>query len=170
MVYVAEREGARVLMMRQLRQLSVRELRGTEGARTPFFSPDGEWVAFNADGQLRKILLAGGAPTLIGDTGSVVSATWGYDDTIVFTSRRIQSSLLAISAMGGDPQPLIDVTDAPERLPVANAEFLPCGQIIVHTVRSLAAGTTAVAATSLDSGESRILVDGASTLATWPAT
>ena len=53
---------------------------------------------------------------------------------------------------------------------MANAEFLPGGQIIVHTVRSSAAGTTAVAATSLDSGESRILVDGASTLATWPAT
>ena len=135
-VYVAEREGARVLMMRQLGQLSVRELRGTEGARTPFFSPDGEWVAFNADGQLRKILLAGGAPTLIGDIGDigrVVSATWSDDDTIVFNSYGIHTSLLAISAMGGDPQPLIDVTDTP-KLPVANAEFLPGGQIIVHTV------------------------------------
>jgi len=36
-------------------------LSGTEGARDPFFSPDGQWIAFFADGKLKKISSQGGA-------------------------------------------------------------------------------------------------------------
>ena len=30
-------------------------MQGTEGAETPFFSPDGQWIGFFADGMLKKV-------------------------------------------------------------------------------------------------------------------
>ncbi len=45
-----------LLHVRRLEQLDAAPLAGTEGARDPFFSPDGEWIAFFADGKLKKVV------------------------------------------------------------------------------------------------------------------
>src|SRR6185503_14701421 len=50
------------LVTRRLDQTKFTPLAGTEGASFPFFSPDGRWVAFFADGKLKKLALDGGAP------------------------------------------------------------------------------------------------------------
>ena len=47
--------GASQLAVRSLGQLNATPLPGTEGGENPFFSPDGEWVAFGADRKLKKI-------------------------------------------------------------------------------------------------------------------
>ena len=52
------------LYVRRLDQLEGEFLDGTENASMPFFSPDGDWVGFQADGELRKIRLTWGAPAL----------------------------------------------------------------------------------------------------------
>ena len=54
LVYAAERDGAQQqLFVRTRDQMTVRPLGGTEGARHPFFSPEGAWVGFFADGSLK---------------------------------------------------------------------------------------------------------------------
>jgi hypothetical protein len=54
-VYAAE-EGSRLqLYRRALNRFGIERIRGTEGAHSPFFSPDSQWVSFFADGMLRKI-------------------------------------------------------------------------------------------------------------------
>jgi hypothetical protein len=50
-----------LLYVRRLDRLDAQVLAGTEGAAAPFFSPDGEWIAFFADGSLKKIPAIGGA-------------------------------------------------------------------------------------------------------------
>jgi WD40-like Beta Propeller Repeat len=60
---------------------------GTEGAASPFFSPDGQWIAFLAAGKLKKVGVAGGAAITICDTGGAVSAqggAWGPNNIILF--------------------------------------------------------------------------------------
>ena len=47
--------------MRRLTELQASPMAGTEGAIAPFFKPDGQWVAFFADGKLKKVPIAGGA-------------------------------------------------------------------------------------------------------------
>jgi tRNA A-37 threonylcarbamoyl transferase component Bud32 len=55
-VYVASRgSGPAQLFLRPLNALKAEPLAGTENAASPFFSPDGQWVGFFADGKLRKI-------------------------------------------------------------------------------------------------------------------
>jgi len=68
-----------------------RPIPGTEGANAPFFSPDSQWVGFLADGKLKKASIAGGSPlTLAGvPIATFFSATWGSDDTILFSSSRV---------------------------------------------------------------------------------
>ena len=49
-VYVASRGGPSQLFVRTMESLETRLLPGTEGALGPFFSPDGQWIAFFAAG------------------------------------------------------------------------------------------------------------------------
>ena len=65
LVYAAESAGRTQLYLRELDQFIVTALPGTEGARHPFFSPDGDWVGFFADGLLQKIAVSGGLPLTI---------------------------------------------------------------------------------------------------------
>src|SRR5688572_30242434 len=55
------------LAVRFLGQAKTSPLAGTEGGINPFFSPDGEWVAFGAGGKLKKVSVHGGAPVALSD-------------------------------------------------------------------------------------------------------
>ena len=65
LVYVAQSK----LFTRSLDQAISTELPGTEGAQAPFFSPDGRWIAFFANGKLKKISLQGGQVVTLCDAG-----------------------------------------------------------------------------------------------------
>ena len=83
LVYAADDSGKIQLNVRALADTMSHVLPGTEGASTPFFAPDGEWIGFFAHGILKKVQLSGGAPIDIaavppGENG----ADWGADGTI----------------------------------------------------------------------------------------
>ena len=85
LIYVATRDGIQQLFLRAMDQLESRPLPGTEGAELPFFSPDGQWVGFAADGKLKKVSLYGGAPVTLSDAANFRGASWGANGTIVFS-------------------------------------------------------------------------------------
>src|SRR5207302_3449869 len=58
-------------------------LPGTQSAHDPFFSPDGQWVGFFADGKLKKISVQGGAPVFLCNAPFDWGATWGEDGNII---------------------------------------------------------------------------------------
>ena len=95
----------RRLHIRALDQLEGVALTGTDGAVTPFFSPDSQWVGFFAGNTLKKISVTGGAPLMLCSLGQGVGrgGSWGDNDTIVFASD-IMSGLLRVPAVGGTPQ------------------------------------------------------------------
>jgi serine/threonine-protein kinase len=89
---VSPEEGRPQLFHRNLGDSSARPLPGTEGARAPFFSPDGEWVAFASvtDLKLKKISLRGGGPVVVADLpGSSIESpgAWTADGHILFGDR-----------------------------------------------------------------------------------
>jgi len=67
-------DGKPRLSTRILDQEQITELSGTENAHDPFFSPDGQWVAFAADGKLKKISFRGGPPLVLCDAADVRAA------------------------------------------------------------------------------------------------
>lgn len=78
---------------------------GTKDASIPFFSPNGQWVGFFAQGKLWKVPITGSKPVAICDAARIgTSASWGDNNTIVFTV--FGSGLLRVSADGGRPEEL----------------------------------------------------------------
>ncbi len=61
-VFVASGDGASRLWVRSLATTTAQPLAGTEGARFPFWAPDGRSVGFFASGALKRLDLGGGAP------------------------------------------------------------------------------------------------------------
>jgi serine/threonine-protein kinase len=98
---VGEQDGQTQLYFRSLGSAATRPIAGTRRALGPFFSPDGQWLGFWADGRLMKTRLSGGAPSVICDAIAESGATWLPDETIVFSSG---FGLQRVSAHGGRPE------------------------------------------------------------------
>ena len=78
-------DGIPRLYTRRLAQLESMPIRGTENASNAALSPDATWVAFVADGQLKKVALSGGPPIVLCDVPDGVFGTdWGTQDAIIF--------------------------------------------------------------------------------------
>jgi serine/threonine-protein kinase len=107
-VFVAQApNGVSRLGARRLDLSTAVDLPGTEGARGPFFSPDGEWVAFWADGKLKKIAVSGGPPQVLCDAPDLLGGTWGDDGNIVAALG--PSQLSRVSSSGGPATVILDL-------------------------------------------------------------
>jgi serine/threonine protein kinase/Tol biopolymer transport system component len=161
-VYVVQQGETRLLYSRGMDALEGTPIPGTEGAATPFFSPDGRWVGFFAEEKLKKVFLQGGTPIVICDTprGGRHGGSWGVDDTIVFGGW-LGTRLWRVPAGGGTPEP---VTPAEKLLKEMGQEerlwpqLLPGGRDVLYTVwhRTEDAG---IALYSLDTDRQRVLVE-----------
>ena len=113
LAFIARRSGgeARQIYVRRLDQLQAAPLAGTDGALNPFFSPDGQWIAFFADGKLKKIPALGGGAVTICAVLNNRGGAWSEDGRIVFSPDREDASLWQVSSSGGEPEPLIALGD-----------------------------------------------------------
>ena len=135
LVYAAHSGGVNRLYLRELGSFETRPLGGTDGARNPFFSPDGEWVAFFAADQLRKVSLAGGTPLPLCDTPlDSLGGAWGEDGTIVYAE--YASGLWAVSSEGGDPRPLTAPDPDQRVLQHRWPQILPGGRHVLFTIQT----------------------------------
>ena len=141
------------LYVREMDQLSARPLASTENARAPFFSPDGKWIGFHAEGAIRKVSLAGGPPlTITSAPSSFRGASWGDNDLIVFTPTT-SGPLYSVSAAGGEPVQVTTIDtaagDASHRWPVV----LPGSKAVVFSIfDGSAAAAAELAVVSLETG------------------
>jgi len=134
MVYVSQRSGSSILVLRRIDRAEESVLRGTEGAFSPFFSPDGRWVAYFTYSELKKVPLAGGATVAICATPPVTrGGTWADDDTIYFTPD-FTSGLQQVPAAGGRPQELTTLDLAAREGNHLFPEVLPGGDAVLFTV------------------------------------
>jgi serine/threonine protein kinase len=124
------------LHLRRLDQLQATPLAGTEGAVAPFFSPDGQWVAFFAQGRLKKVSVSGGSPVTLCDAPNPRGGSWGDDGTIAFQPDTADGSRLQrVSSAGGRPEPLVALADGetmqrwPEMLPGTNAVLFTSAKV-----------------------------------------
>jgi len=112
-------------------------LSGTEGARNPFFSPDGKWLGFVANGVLQKVPVQGGVPATICDGGNIRGGVdWGEDGNIVFGMA--SGPLQTVPESGGNPRSLdkLQNGDIWQRWP----QILPGGEAILFTGHNARSG------------------------------
>jgi len=149
------------LFTRRLDQPAAAELPGTEGAFDPFFSPDGQWIAFAAGGKLKKIAVAGSLTTTICDASQLKGGSWGEDGSIVAVFGTV-GSLGRISSDGGEPVPLTKLGQDRKET-TWYPQILPGGKAVVFT-SGIASGSlfdgAAIEVVSLVDGRRKTLVTG----------
>jgi Tol biopolymer transport system component len=149
------------LYLRAMDQASATPIPGTEAPlvqnapRSPFFSPDGQWVAFYQEGQLKKVSVNGGAPIAIGEVPNYIGASWGSDDRILLGGGSAGDGIFEIAAGGGAAERLIASDDRPTQ-PAA----LPGGDWILYTISPIGSTMGNAVIHSRATGETRELLNG----------
>ena len=142
-------DGKQFLWVRELGSAASQLLASTEGAEMPFWSPDGRWIAFFADGKLKKVDAAGGASAQVANAIAGRGGTWGSKGDIVFTPST-GSPLFRVSADGGEPQAITKLNltgfDVSHRFP----SFLPDGEHFLFFIQGPSADAVNVYVGSLN--------------------
>jgi Tol biopolymer transport system component len=144
------------LWVRPLDTLAPRRLDGTEHAEQPFWSPDGQWIAFFANEKLKRVRPGGGRVETLCDAPDPRGGAWGSQDVIVFAPIAA-GPLYRISADGGTPS-LVTAPDSASgesalRFPV----FLPDGKRFLTVSLPDVAGTFNIHLGELGSSERRLV-------------
>lgn len=122
-VYVADNK----LYLRSLDSLETKEVPGGGAARGPFFSPDGQWIAYMTAPAIKKLPVNGGTPVFLCSAGDTVGGSWGPDNTILIGG--VYSGILRVSADGGKPETIVKPTPG---LSYAHPQFLPDGRSFLY--------------------------------------
>jgi Tol biopolymer transport system component len=127
--------GENALYLRDLSSHGVRKLEGTENGFDPFFSPNGQWIAFFAGNQLKRVSVDNGVAITVTEATNSEGGTWiGNDRILAFTNEG--GSLLQIS-FGGEREESGDVIGAaPHALPGGSHVLWSDGQIVVFDTTS----------------------------------
>ena len=149
------------LWLRPLASTTARELDGTDGARSPFWSSDSRHVAFFVKDQLKMVDIAGREERVISTvpTGLSPSGSFSPDGTIVIGS--YNTGLFQLSAAGGPAVPLTTFDPSQGEQGHAFPQFLPDARHIVFLVRSTRPDRAGVYVTSLDTPNQRTRLVGA---------
>ena len=159
LVFAAYPTGARAtqLYARRLDQLQATTFQGTEDARAPFFSPDGQWIAFFAEGKLKKVAVTGGAPITLADAPSGRGGAWTRSGSIIFLPQVGGGThFVRVSEAGGRPEDFMEPdTGASQRWP----QILPGEQALIYS--QVAPGRAPlIRAQQLPTGERKTLGEG----------
>jgi Tol biopolymer transport system component len=155
LVFAGNKANGGPLYRRTLGRIDAEAIPGTEGAATPFFSPDGRWLGFFADGRMRKVALAGGPALPIVSASSVSEASWGEGDVIVYATRVAsgRNQLFTVSAAGGASQPLTTPDSTASHFAPA---FLPGGKAVLFTIRDTTPGLEGIRMGLVDLGSHKV--------------
>ena len=158
--------GESGLWLRSLAGDTASLLPGTNDARSPVFSPDGQWIAYMTDSALWKIAAAGGSPQRLAEvTSSHRGLTWLGDDRLVY-SPGTTALLHMVSATGGTSETITSPEAFDEgrlhrshRWPAST----PDGRAVVFTAQSGgdSFNDSSIAVVELESGRTTTLLEGA---------
>jgi serine/threonine protein kinase len=172
LAFAGRGEDRRVqLWVRSLDQAIAQPLPGTDGATSPFWSPDSRSIGFYAQGKLKRVDASGGPPLTLTDAlpagGGSGGGTWNRDDVILF-SPRAGSGLFRVSASGGASSAVTTLDPASGERGHVFPVFLPDGRHFLYVSRGTQSSPTAVGgvyAGQLDSTErKRMFAGGANTI------
>jgi len=131
-------DGRRKIYIREMDEFKAKPLSGTEGAISPFFSPDGQWLGYvdHFQRKLKKVAVKGGEPIILGDSVHFRGGSWGTDDNIIFTpaaGTATGGGLWRISASGEGLEELTVPDQSRGESGHIWPQILPGGKLVLFT-------------------------------------
>jgi serine/threonine-protein kinase len=157
--FIASRGGNEQLYIRRLSEFDSRPLKDTKGGLAPFFSPDGKWLGFFADGKLKKLSTSGEVVETLADADGN-GGSWGRDDTIAFFNK---GDLFAVPSTGGTPRPLAAPNKDRQSSRSGGPEILPGGDAVLFMTATRGDSTVderSIEVLSIKTGERKTLIRG----------
>jgi len=159
MVAYSQQANNYVLWTYEVGSHRTNSLDGTQGANYPFWSPDGKFMGFFADGKLKKVDVSGGQLQVLCDAPNGRGGTWNRDGVILFSPDGY-GGLYRVPSSGGSPvemtKPDASRFESSHRWPV----FLPDGKHFLYLGANFIGKleNNAIFLSSLDSQETHLLV------------
>jgi eukaryotic-like serine/threonine-protein kinase len=150
-------EGRQILFVRPLKSTAARALPMTEGRKFPFWSSNGRSIGFFADGQLKRVDLAGGPPMVLAPAPDGRGGTW-LGDTILFAPG-IYDTIYRISASGGKPSAVTKL-DRSKHTTHRWPFFLPDGKHFLYLAANHVSGkeeNSSIYEADIDGGEPKFI-------------
>ena len=143
--------GSTQLLLHDLSALEVRAIADTEGARHPFFSPDGRWLGFLTADKVKKIPISGGPSVTLCRAEIPTRAEWTRDG-FIYVGEQEGSVLSRVGEGGGSLSPVLNVAGG------VVSQVLPDSHVAVfHTRTSAARDFGRIELVSLDSSKRDVL-------------
>jgi DNA-binding winged helix-turn-helix (wHTH) protein/Tol biopolymer transport system component len=157
-------DGKRRIWFRSLDSLTIYALPETEGAFLPFWSPNSRFVAFWAASTLKKIDVTGGTPITLSDLTGLnffAGGTWNQQGVILISviNSDYTVGLYRMSDKGGTPAPTLPFDKSRHEKLQWYPQFLPDGRHFVYFSGNIDAGKGTISLGSLDSHQSRSLIN-----------
>ena len=152
-------DGVSRLVTRRLDQSQNSPLASTEGGANPYFSPDGQWIAFNADRKIKKISIRGGAAVTLCDSSGWITGSWGDDGNIV-APLGWGTGLSRIPSAGGPPAPLTELKYEKGERRHGWPQVLPGSRAVLFTVERQSSDDADIDVISLKTGKRKTLHHG----------
>jgi eukaryotic-like serine/threonine-protein kinase len=161
LAFVARHDGVQQLWLRRLAEPDALALPGTEGAQSPFFSPDGQWIAFFAQTKIKRIAVGGAALQVVAsDVPDPRGGAWGVDGFIYFTPTNM-TGLFKVPASGGTATALTTLDSDKGEISHRWPQVLPDGRTLLFTIwTGPGMDECRIVTQSLATGERHALVPG----------
>jgi serine/threonine protein kinase/Tol biopolymer transport system component len=122
--------GSPKLLTRRLDEAAPKVLAGTDGADSPMFSSDGQWIVFHAGARFDRISVDGGSVVrLETSSGGYAGGSWTDDGRLLFGSN---GGLRSLQANGGSATTIVEIGRGETFL--AMPQLLPGGSAVLMAV------------------------------------
>ncbi|HKE22577.1 MAG TPA: hypothetical protein VKB88_09325 [Bryobacteraceae bacterium] len=158
--------GKTQLWVRELDSDAAKLLPGTDDASFPFWSPDSRSLGFFHLFEMKRIAITGGPAQVIADARVAFGGAWNAQDVIVYPPWP-SGGLYQVTTAGGAPKPATVLDNARGEFAHCHPSFLPDGRHFLFFAVSSPSGRSSIRVGSLDSTNSKYLLnsDGAAVYA-----
>jgi len=155
--------GKRQIWLRSLDSLTAQPLAGTENSDFPFWSPDGKFLAFFADGKLKKVEAAGGPAVILCDAApNGLGGTWSREGVILFAHP--SAPISRVQETGGAPTPVTVLNASRHETTHRYPLFLPDGRHFLYMAANLSGApddpANMIRVGAIDSKDDEALIPG----------
>ncbi len=164
LVYLANSGGTQKLFLRPFDRLSAQPISGTETASDPFFSPDGQWIAFFANGRLRKVSIYGGSAQDVCTIPGYMRGGWWTPDNYMWFGL-INGPIYRVHAGGGEIDTMSKIDSTGGEISHRFPQVLPDGKTVIYTIKQnniVSFDDAIIAAENIATHERKILIRGGS--------